>query len=66
MNFINQARRAQGFTLEQMAKEMNMSRGGYAKLEYGSNKLTLARFLQICNVLNLDAAAVIMEVAADV
>lgn len=62
MNFIKQARRANSLTLEQMAKKMNMSTSGYKKLEYGTNKLTLNRFIQICQVSNLDAAATITEV----
>ncbi len=62
MNFINQARRDKGLTLEAMARKMNMSRGGYAKLEYGTNKLTLRRFIEICNVLDLDIASAIKEV----
>lgn len=62
MNWINKARRARGYTIDQMAKEVNMSRGGYIKLEYGTNKLTLARFIQICKVLDLDAASTLMEV----
>lgn len=65
MNLINRARRAQGLTLEQMAKKMRMSRGGYVKIEYGINKLTLSRFIQICNVLNLDIATAIKEVQAN-
>lgn len=39
-----------------------MPRGGYAKLEIGTNKLTLARFIQICKVLELDVATAIKEV----
>lgn len=62
MNWINKARRAKGYTIDQMTKEMNMSRGGYTKLEYGTNKLTLARFIQICKVLDLNAAATLVEV----
>lgn len=65
MKLIQKARRDQGLTLDQMAKKMNMSRGGYTKLEYGTNKLTLARFIQICKVLDLDAAATLMEVISN-
>lgn len=65
MNLINRARRAQGLTLEQVAKKMNMSRGAYVKLEYGTNKLTLSRFIQICNVLDLDITTAIKEVQAN-
>lgn len=62
MNFINKARRAKGYTQEEMAIKLNISKSGYKKLEYGINKLTLARFIQICSVLDLDAAATINEV----
>lgn len=62
MKFIKPARRARGFTQEYMAKKLEMSRSGYKKLEYGTNKLTLARFIQICKVLDLDAAATLVEV----
>lgn len=62
MKWINEARRAKGWTQEEMAKKLNISKSGYKKLEYGTNKLTLARFIQICSVLNLDAAATIQEV----
>lgn len=65
MNFIQQARRGKGLTQEEMAQKMNMSRGGYAKLEIGTNKLTLARFIQICKVLELDIATAINEVLKD-
>lgn len=65
MNFISKARRAKGLTMKEMSKEMNMSIGGYSKLEYGINKLTLARFIQACNTLNLDVTTVIKEVQED-
>ena len=65
MNFINQARREKGYTQIEMAKKMNMSKGGYTKLEYGINKLTLARFIEICKVLDLDLATTIKAVAED-
>ena len=65
MKIINKTRRVKGLTLEQMAKKMNMSVGGYSKLEYGANKLTLARFIQICKVLELDVATTIKEVLKD-
>lgn len=65
MNFIRKARRAKSWTQKEMAEKLNISESGYKKLEYGINKLTLARFLQICNVLNLDATVVIKEVIKD-
>lgn len=65
MKWIHEARRANGLTQAEMAKELNISKSGYKKLEYGTNKLTLARFIQICSVLNLDAAATLQEVMQD-
>lgn len=65
MNFIRQTRRAKSLTQEEMAIKLNISKSGYKKLEYGTNKLTLARFIQICKVLDLDVAAAIKEVLAD-
>lgn len=62
MDFLKKARRDKGLTQVEMAKKMEMSRGGYAKLEIGSNKLTLARFMQICKVLELDVAVAVKEV----
>lgn len=65
MKFMKSARRAKGFTQEEMAKRLEISKSGYKKLEYGTNKLTLARFIQICKVLDLDAAATLMEVISN-
>lgn len=65
MTFMKSARRAKGFTQEDMAKRLEISKSGYKKLEYGTNKLTLARFIQICKVLELDAAATLMEVISN-
>ncbi len=65
MKWIHEARRANRLTQAEMAKELNISKSGYKKLEYGTNKLTLARFIQICSVLNLDAAATLQEVIQD-
>lgn len=62
IKWLETGRKAKGYTMCQMAKEMNMSMGGYTKLENGTNKLTLARFIQICKVLDLDAAATLKEV----
>lgn len=62
MIFMKSARRAKGFTQEEMAKKLGISLSGYKKLEYGINKLTLARFIQICNVLNLNSAVTLDEV----
>lgn len=62
MKWINEARRANGLTQAEMAKKLSISKSGYKKLEYGTNKLTLARFIQICSVLDLDVAATIQEV----
>lgn len=65
MNFIIQARRAKGWTQEKMAIKLNISKSGYKKLEYRINKLTLARFVQICKVLDLDVTVAIKEVLED-
>lgn len=65
MKFMKSARRAKGLTQEEMAKKLEISKSGYKKLEYGTNKLTLARFIQICKVLDLDAAATLMEVISN-
>lgn len=65
MTFMKSARRAKGFTQEDMAKRLEISKSGYKKLEYGTNKLTLARFIQICKVLDLNAAATLMEVISN-
>lgn len=65
MKFMKSARRAKGLTQEEMAKKLEISKSGYKKLEYGTNKLTLARFIQICKVLDLDAAATLTEVISN-
>lgn len=51
--------------MDQVAKRLGISTSGYKKLEYGTNKFTLARFIQICKVLDLDAAATLMEVISN-
>lgn len=65
MKFISKARREKGYTQEEMAIKLNISKSGYQKLEYGINKLTLTRFIQICKVLELDVTAAIKEVLKD-
>ena len=66
MNFIKKARRAKGWTQKEMAEKLIISMSGYKKLEYGINKLTMARFIQICKVLDLDPSVAITEVSENV
>ena len=63
MNFIKEARKENKLTISELAMKMEMSISGYKKLEYGINKLTLARFIQLCDILNLDFAMTIKEVS---
>ena len=63
--FINRERKKAGYTISHMATKMNMSINGYNDLEYGRNKLTLARFIQICNIFNLDPTTIIREEFTD-
>jgi transcriptional regulator with XRE-family HTH domain len=51
---IREARFVKGWTYENMAMEIGVCTATYYKIENGKSKITLRRFLSICNSLNLN------------
>ena len=66
MIFLMKLRKRNNLTLREMSNKLNMSIAGYKHLEYGINKLTIARFKQVCDVFNIDYTIAIKEVIQDV
>jgi len=50
---IRENRKKRGYSLENMATELNISDSAYRKIENNQSKLTLDKFLQIANILNV-------------
>ena len=64
---IKALRNANGFTQEQMADQLGMSRQRYARIEHGTNNVTLEVLSQITKILDIqvgDITKVLDEVPA--
>jgi transcriptional regulator with XRE-family HTH domain len=53
---IRQIREKLNYTQEYLAYKLNISQNAYSKIELGYTKLTLARFFDICSILEADAS----------
>ena len=58
---IRTMRKLNKLTQEEMAEKLEMSTGGYAKIERGNSKLNLERLEQIANVLNIDVSELMQD-----
>ena len=58
---IIELRKRRGYSLENMATELNISDSAYRKIENSQSKLSLDRFLQIANILNVPISDLIDE-----
>lgn len=58
---IRKIRELNRWSQEEMAKRLNMSPNGYAKIERGETKLRLEKLMQIAQVFNMD----VLELMAD-
>ena len=58
---IRDVRKKRGYSLENMATELNISDSAYRKIENNQSKLTLERFLQIADILNVPISELIDE-----
>ncbi|QXV66946.1 helix-turn-helix transcriptional regulator [Mucilaginibacter achroorhodeus] len=50
---IRLARERLNYTQDYLAMRMNVSQNAYSKIELGYSKLTLARLMEICNILEI-------------
>ena len=53
LNKIKELRRAKGYTLENMANELNISASTYRKVEMKQTKLTVERLIDITKILEV-------------
>ena len=58
---IRKTRNLRGYSLENMAMELNISDSAYRKIENNQTKLSLERFLQIAKVLDVSVNELIGE-----
>ncbi|MHA6693593.1 helix-turn-helix domain-containing protein [Homoserinimonas sp. A520] len=58
---IRGARKAQGFTLEQVARAAGLSKGFLSRLERDETSPSVATLLQLCQVLSLEIGALFAE-----
>ena len=58
---IRKTRNLRGYSLENMAMELNISDSAYRKIENNQTKLSLERFLQIAKVLDVSINELIGE-----
>lgn len=58
---IQDARKTKGFTLENMADELNISHSAYRKIENNQSKLTVERLMQIAVILETSANELLNE-----
>ena len=54
INNIRITRERRNYTQDYMAMKLNCSQNAYSKLELGYSKLTVARLLEICHVLEVN------------
>lgn len=50
---IRLTRERRNYTQDYLAMRMNVSQNAYSKIELGYSKLTLARLMEICNILEV-------------
>jgi transcriptional regulator with XRE-family HTH domain len=53
VNNIRLTRERRNYTQDYMAMKLNCSQNAYSKLELGYSKITVARLLEICEVLDV-------------
>jgi len=56
---IIQIRKEKGYSQENIAKMLQISQNAYYKIERGNTKLTLIRFLQIADILEIESTELI-------
>ncbi|RFZ95450.1 XRE family transcriptional regulator [Mucilaginibacter conchicola] len=56
---IRLARERRNYTQDYLAMRMNVSQNAYSKIELGYSKLTLARLMEICNILEIPIAEMV-------
>lgn len=56
---IRIARERRNYTQDYLAMRMNVSQNAYSKIELGRSKLTLARLMEICNILEVSVGDMI-------
>ena len=61
LNNIRKTRNLRGYSLENMAMELDISDSAYRKIENNQTKLSLERFLQIAKVLDVSINELIGE-----
>jgi transcriptional regulator with XRE-family HTH domain len=61
LNRIRETRKLRGYSLENMATELNISDSAYRKIENNQTKLSLEKFLQIAKVLDISINDLIEE-----
>ncbi|MCO5934965.1 helix-turn-helix domain-containing protein [Mucilaginibacter sp. RB4R14] len=59
INNIRVIRERKNYSQDYIAMKMNSSQNAYSKLELGYSKLTLAKLLQICNILEVNLVDVL-------
>ncbi|MHB8459729.1 MAG: helix-turn-helix domain-containing protein [Candidatus Limnocylindrales bacterium] len=60
------ARRSSGVTQAELARRLNRPQSFVAKYERGERRLDLVEFLEVVAALDLDAAPIVREVAAEI
>ncbi len=55
LEHIRTIRKEKNLNQKRMAELLNISQPGYQKIEQGTNVLSLDRFLEICNILEIDS-----------
>lgn len=58
---IQEARKAKGYTLENMADELSITHSAYRKIENNQSKLTVERLMQIAIILDTSASELLNE-----
>ncbi|SDF07326.1 Helix-turn-helix domain-containing protein [Mucilaginibacter pineti] len=62
---IRHAREALFYTQEYLAAKLKISQNSYSKIELGYVKLSLDRFLKICQILDLEPSNLLKGETAD-
>lgn len=66
MGHIFKARRSElDYSQDYIAYKLGISQNSYSKIELGYVQLTLDRFFCICKILDIDIAALLMEIPID-
>ncbi|MGY4384785.1 transcriptional regulator with XRE-family HTH domain [Pedobacter sp. UYP24] len=59
INNIKKVRHFKNYSQDYIAAKLNISQNAYSKIELGHSKITLERFFQIANILDVDEAQLI-------